>query len=969
MQASFNGLDVSSFKPDNKLEALELLNLELDFNWKEVSDLNNLKKIKIKNSLINYEHFISSICALKNLSELEIDWYCFFFNLKVPKHLRTLSSNIKEFNYLLPETFGINIFDTDSIKKNFITLFPNYEKIFKNLEIINLKNYTKKLNNEPYFRDASEILHDVNFYQLERLKNLQTINLCEDEKELVNNLNLNYKLLKLPNSKKILINNLKIQELKKDILNETIVCFDCDISKIADKTISIFEDKKINSKYYKLNYFNLSFEENLKKLNQNKIEHVIVNDLSRFLEANTEFYYIDTLFNNYLDSFKNLKTVTFNLTETSISPETENYFQENYETSFKSYFNDDNKFDVWDFDYRLFDHLPSCVENKKIKIKIKNCLSKPLSSYEGLHHLVFKIYYHQKFNLNFNFIIEDFEIKSVEDCFYNFLHNKLETVIILADDIKSKIINDLDDVEICKYYGHDQLLIGKAGLANNNKEAQSKDESLQFFLDCWTNTFYSASLPGNDEDPTICFIKNSFLQKNKNILFNNIKKIIFLGFRYDAKTDTVLPKISIEIPKGINLKMVKEIIVDEGTYLANLQDLSHFENIEKIYLNYAPSKNLSCRKLPKLNQLKFLKIKDSFTQEDGDVENELYGGFQNTKNLEDLSIDCSKKHNYAWDQWQTNDIAVDEIEKLTNLKKILLRLTVSHLKKIKLPPSLEEIYLQALTIDKEDGSFDGTVDKKPDAENYDFLKKCQNLKTLTLNFPSFTTISQSLDNYENIDFEKFFSGISKKITRLKIHIAFTSNCKKNIENLIIEIAKHIPDLKELEIYTKIKTEIVHDEKKKKSTCNFSKKTWNWNEKSPYDFELDFKIFLKLKNLIKLDFNFDQYDHINNGIINFNSILQNKKIESVSTNIANFKISELDKMYLTLTSAEDRFLYDVNMKKKTGIIDYKHQMTKADAAKFEKVNKEEVAARSITINRGDFWKFYLEQKRKLKKTKK
>lgn len=962
MQATF---DAKIEKIENKKQALEeltILNTNLEFDWLKLNNVEKLKKLSLKNCIIDFQNFSRLFQKLKQIEDLEIDWYCFFFNLKLDKNYKLTTLNIKNFNYIFDKNHEINIYGTELKKNNFITFFPKFEKIFSNLETINIFNYEKKLINNNDFQQKNELLEGVTLYQLERCKKLKNINITNNDKELFNKEDFTNKIISFPNSKQILINHHKIQDLKKEIFNENVLCLDCDISKIHDEAISIEEDKESKNKFKKFNYFSLYRVDNLEKINAGSIEHLIINDLKRLIDAaEYEFLYLETL-KDVVAKFVNLKTITFNLTDPDFSDEGDKYLNEIYEAERKIYFGEDKTIKNENFLWKFL-KIKSELDRDDVKIIIKNCLKENLKDYKDIHFLIFQIFYHQKYNIN-HYYFENFDEKEVEDYFYDYCENKLENIIIIDENIKSKIVKQFEDIEILfcdqgDFYGYDiQIKGGLHSIVWDNNDSFSEMLELnKYFYD--KNAF---NQPAN----TWFFVKNSFLKKSKKKLFKNLKSISFMSFDHEEYfSSSDINESELDLPNAIHLDKIENLYVINGKKL-NLHQLAKLPNIQKVFTSNGCLKKMNYRELPKLPKLNTLVIENQYSDGDGEIDR--FSGFHNAPNLETIALTNLMPTSWETERWKSDDVNCEEFINLKKITGLILHdLTVNHLKKIKLPSQLQKISLIPVTIDAEHHSDDGTIDKKPTTEDYQFLNHCKKLTDLRIEFPSYNTYSQSPENYEKINFEKFFSNLSKEIKILELSIAFTEDVHKKIMEMINAIIKYCKKIETLKIDIKIKNDIEDRKKKKEFYCNYSKIKWKYGAKSPYDIELDFSIFNQLNHIKKLEFQYCNYNRTNIRFFpkNINNCLKNKQLEEIKIYPErDIQIQDLDIIFKSISTDEDRFFFEQNKKSKNKkVLNYSHQLTKKDQQQYDKLfkDKEEENEFELNFNNLDFIKYYFKRK--------
>ena len=127
---------------------------------------------------------------------------------------------------------------------NFITSFPSYPNAYLGLNEIELVNYDiflKNLKEKDYDYGYSEIYEgkDIFFqcdiYNLLRLKNLKNIQLTKSDDEISENKILLEKLLSLPNTQKININNQKISNFRDKLIKAKTLLLDYEYFEPEDR--------------------------------------------------------------------------------------------------------------------------------------------------------------------------------------------------------------------------------------------------------------------------------------------------------------------------------------------------------------------------------------------------------------------------------------------------------------------------------------------------------------------------------------------------------------------------------------------------------------------------------------------------------------------------------------------------------------------------------------------------------------
>ena len=478
-----------------------------------------------------------------------------------------------------------------------------------------------------------------------------------------------------------------------------------------------------------------------------------------------------------------------------------------------------------------------------------------------------------------------------------------DSIVIIDDNCgynKSKIIEDIqifkhEDIE---YLNEDELpLVNIEKIKFPNKELYRDKDGFNSFESLFSidnifqysklaNTLrkennYNHFLDTNNEielgyNDRVIFVKQSYLEKNNKIIFNNIKHVYYFCFRmYDVSQENSPifwnNKERFQIPKSIKLNNLETLHISCGRKTS-------FKEIEKICgksLKYLVVQDMlvddfSMPKMPKLE--KMVVNYGAVTWDLIKKNNKKLSNFRNFKNvpkLEELDIDIE----YGLDV----GIEFNEFYISKNLKK----LKINHLhpkfsKEIKKLTSLESLDLSYW---KDNGAVE--------AKDFEFLKLLTKLKEVKLCGGRYDSIF--------IDFKKLISFLNKKIEAIQLSIVYREDDHKNFYNCLTEINKKMKNLKKLHFDVdsfmidgaKRSSRNLHDFSSFKfsETSNFreymNKKDKLKSTNNKYKLDIDLKNISLLKNLELLDI--PENHNFKNKISNENKIFNLPKLTRIVCN--------------------------------------------------------------------------------------
>ena len=322
---------LNEIKNPENITNLILKNFNNETNWEELNKFTKLKEIQLENCLIDKNIFFKTISKIESLNILKYDYDCVIkksdtkINIKIPQLNKVIFVFPDE---QAPDLSMLDLYDRQYEINNFITSFPSYPNAYLGLNEIELVNYDiflKNLKEKDYDYGYSEIYEgkDIFFqcdiYNLLRLKNLKNIQLTKSDDEISENKILLEKLLSLPNTQKININNQKISNFRDKLIKAKTLLLDYEYFEPEDRNkTQVKRHNKLKdtlevhwpSQYYH-GYSNL-FNEVLKS----DFSNVIINTFGTFLDDYFEYFEstLDFISEKILTN-KSLKKITIEIDE------------------------------------------------------------------------------------------------------------------------------------------------------------------------------------------------------------------------------------------------------------------------------------------------------------------------------------------------------------------------------------------------------------------------------------------------------------------------------------------------------------------------------------------------------------------------------------------------------------------------------------------------------------------------------
>lgn len=913
---------------DKKTKTLELKNIQLNFDWKNIiKDKINFTHLKLSNCLIDIYNFFTVLKKINKLNTLEVDHYCFFLEVKKNKLPLIEIPNIKKYIYNFPAEEDLKI-DLDLIfadrgKKNFLTNYPNFQKLFKSLEEIEFNNFESFLKYKQYYASNDDIFPGSKIYQLERIKSLSNINIINENKKIENSDLCLVKILQLPSSKNIKINNSLIENYKKKYLNEKVLYLDFDINNINDEKISLGTDSKKKLKYKKINWFAkvraTDFNsEVMRSIIPEDIEHLIIGSAYEFIISSDyeAYYYVK----ENIDKCKKLKSVTFEISNKIINFK---YDEDYHRDQFNGQLEGRDVIELFGWIKDLFDKYKNC------EVIIKNLSEE--DTWNSSYFLFYWVIYSKSFNKNI--IFEGFKpYEQIKSYCEDFLRNNVEVLHVIDEkDSEFDEVKNFNNIEIAT--GHEKFgVYTSCGLKREeySENTQTYDNFICFFSEIF-------NYKKNKNPPAFLIVKKDFLDNAKKNIFDNVKEVYFYKL---ANTD-IFDNYSetIKYPNSINYKNCKILDISYGDKVDFKNIEKNFPNLESICIKSGVITTKDGRNLPKLTNLKNIKIINSYEINGGDKNGE-YKNFTANQNLESIEILGLYCYNDDETSWQTSDVKCEEFKNLPKLKFLQLDgLEKQHLKNLNGLKNLEKLKLRIGLITKSAGCYSGEFDKPYENEDFNFLSDLISIKELDIDFNT----RYIRENYINIDFDKLLKSIPRTIEKLKLKIGFFDKISEKTDELINAISKYLKNLNELDISIHFTKEIIA----KKSTFEIENSDIQWNkgDPSPFNYTLDCNFLKDFKLLEKFGFSFEDshyYKENDNSettffIKNALVLLNLPNIKKIKINEQKFEDKDLNKIFFEKGNKTDQFLLQFNENSsQKEIIRYRNKLPKDAIEEYDKI---------------------------------
>ncbi len=949
------------------VEQLELNNFKDIKNWNGLSKLKKLKKLKLVSCDINFataENFFKNLYSLQNLEEFEIDDSSRIARpdkSRFPKNL--FLKKLKFFRIDFREDWkkGDENFPNHKGYGNekvwFISSdlpniyqFPNFEK-FKSLEKLSLYNYFDYeqkegtlFNYELGFEDFYETINGLcknsnikdiwiygyNFKQANELAGTRFLDAA----------------LKLTKDTFVKVNGINKSTLK-NVYDKPISSTSVKIKKLilVNKIEEFYEEKLISQEKdtISLNYFaSLEDKKNgggfLNDVLNQQIEEITIKPAYQFFRS--ENFYNDTLkpIEDHVKKNRKLKKVIFEFDGVKVD----------------GYGEMDGSWGSWQNEV-FGDTIAKWTEdNKNLEIIIKFDESK--NDFEK-YLIVFLVKALKKNSKIGNRItIPQIDDKKINEIISNYLKDRVIGIIVIGDHDYQNDKN-FDDIEVLTKSMFEMMELKRnAGTIPISFESGDKN-----FSEFWSRFIdnFSWSEEGNyivdafkndwEGDNTITFVKESYLKKNKKVIFNNIKNYFYFaqsvyddneGFdRLYKQNDKFI------IPNSVKFNKPEQIHISGGGKLKFDDFIKQVEvsQLKKLTLYKVLDTDLSIPYMPnlqnldidhRLNENSNINIWEGAKKEDVvySKENEkqiTYSGFKNLPKLKTLAItnlnaECiDKKNKYKNQQAKIN---FDGIGKIKTLNQVHLGgYDYKDLSKCIELKNVEKINFH---------SFDADPRKEVDHKSFSFLKKFKNLKRINLDVSHFTVDGISFNN------ELFLNNLNINLENLALSINVEN--KPKLYDLYKYVCKRFKNLKYINFYTSLRDDgskvidPAYSGDKANYIDNITGKKFTYG-KGPNPTVFDVKIFEKLKKLEKLIINF--FDPNGSKVKNLISVLKMKKLKNIKTSDApeDYPTKDLIKIDKALKKPALAFLN--KCKKKNDKIKNQYDLEGKNWTKYKKLDRD------------------------------
>ncbi len=803
------------------------------------------------------------------------------------------------------------------------------------------------------------IYFKCDIYNLLRLKGLRNLKFCEKDENILNNKILVEKILSLPNTKQININNQSIQKIRDKLIDFKTLFLNFKYFPTEDRTLtnvnkhsSIKNALEVHwpSQYYQ-GYSKL-FKETLKS----KFDHVIISPTTKFFDDFFEYFEgsVD-FFENELLKNKSIKKVTFEFDDKKIDKEDNTWSWNKNDRHHGEYFN--------------------TIIKSTIKQKIKVIVDfKNFNKEEGLNSE------YKRFIEFFNFFkliqsdenlknyleIKNLKIEEINKFIEKVYFDEIKTIIVIDDQSKSKALKKFKDIELLDVNVDDWSYISTYEGHVDFEKATGKLE--HSFHDLFEYDFFEHW--SSDEfilNPGCCvpIVRKSYLDKSKKIIFNNLESIHFKYLDKDSypNREKIFKNKIFEFPKSINFSKIKNFSIMNSPP-CSLNSLKRLEKLEKLYFeNNVDQKDNKWCELPTFKNLKKLKINLPYPFMSENRGNEFdVKNIENSTSLEEIELYIGESLNHDGTRWNTTDVDISNFAKLKNLKKLKLstidQTLIKNLDKLEYLEDLEIINPCMITADMK--SDDGTIHEPLTEKDFHFLKDSKKLKRLKIFFPRFGE-----ESHINLDVDKFLSLINPNLEVLDVDCNYEKN-KLHLANewylQCITKFKNIVEL-DLDIGCNKGCDIKHDySSEDNSPYQKEKRRREKNAINPVI--IDLKKLRDLKKLSNFKCSFDE--NIGTRIENFQE-LNNINFNITVSNYDKFSTEDLEKIFENKGTVREKYLYNYQKNNPKEIINRKYDLSEENRNEYDKL--ESGTESKLTINNRSLLNILNERIRKKHKVKK
>ena len=899
---------LNEIKNPENITNLILKNFNIETNWDELNKLTRLTEIQLENCLIDKNTFFKAISKMKNLNIFKYDYNCVIkksdikINIKIPQLNKIIFVFPDEGS---PNLSMLDLYDRQYEINNFITAFPNYPNAYQGLteiELINYDIFLKNLKEQDYEYGYSEIYEgkDIFFqcdiYNLLRLKSLKNLQLTKIDEEISEKKILLEKLLALPNTHKININNQKISYFRDKLIKAKNLLLDYEYFEPEDRNkIQVKRHGKLidtlevhwPSQYYH-GYSNL-FNEVLKS----DFETVTIKTFGTFLEDYMEYYEstLDFISEKILTN-KSLKKITIEI----------------------------DKNDYWDTDSRIcseyFIRVVKEIIEKKIlcSINFVNIKSKSDLNSDYFKFIeIFKFFINGQNKENYKNFIEIKNLKSteIESFLENLYFNEIKSVIVIEDKSKSETLKKFKDIELLDIdLGDPYYFSIFEGYINFDKLKKKSEESFKQFYeyDFLENQAATADFTKN---PGCCvpIVRKSYLDQSKKVIFNNIEHINFYHVNQDryANPEKIFKDQNFKFPKSINHLNVKKFYI-ESSPPCSLNYLKTFENLEELYFsNYVDQKDPLWTEFPVFKNLKklYLHTHYPFMKENRPDKTKMVVNIDKCIKLEDVNLNIGVTYNYDETRWNTTDVDLNNFSNLKNLKRLeLSSIDQTLIKNLKNLENLEDLEIvNPYMITEDSNSDDGTIHQPLTEKDFDFIKFSKKLKKLKIYFPRFG------DAKINVNIDKFLKLVNSDLEEIQIFCNYEKKELVRAKEWYENVSTKFKNIKKINLSIDCSDCVIKQEYESDYNSAYQKEIRRREKNAKNPVIVDFKKISNFRNIEELRVSFDE----NIGTRLKNTIELAKSKMHFIINDEKITIKELEELFEKIATDRQKFL--LNLQKK------------------------------------------------------
>ena len=934
---------LNEIKNPENITNLILKNFNNETNWEELNKFTKLKEIQLENCLIDKNIFFKTISKIESLNILKYDYDCVIkktetkINIKIPqlnKIVFTLPSKDS------PNLSMINFYDRENELNNFVNAFPNYPNAYQGLneiELINYEIFLQNIKQQDYdyaytgIYEGKDIFFQCDIYNLLRLKNLKNIKLTEIDDEIFEKKIIFEKLLSLPNTDKININNKKISKYRETLTKSKTLLLDYEYLEAEERNrTQVKKNEKFKdtlevhwpSQYY--NGYSNIFNEIIKS----ELDHVIINTIGNFL--NDHFDYFDSTYDFISEKIiknKSIKKITL-------------------EFDFNDFWETESRI-CSEYSIRLIKEI---IEKKifcSINFKDLNLFDDFNSNYHKFIE-IFKFFLNCQNKDTYKKFIEIKNLKNSEiERFINEIYlNEIKTVIVIDDQSNSETLKKFKDIELLDIDLNDPYYLSVfEGSIDFDKLKKKSEESLKefyeydFFEGNWTIADF-------EKNPGCCvpIVKKSFLDESKKMVFNNLENINF--FYIEKKPFPNFEKLFkdkiFQYPKSINYSKVKKFSL-RSSPPCSLDSLKILENLEELYFNnYVNQKDTHCWELPTFKNLKRLSLTTlyPFMKDNKPDETKKVINIDKSNKLEEINLNIGVTYNYEDTRWNTTDVDLTKFNNLKNLKKLEIRsLDQTLIKNLSNLENLEDLEIvNPFMMSKDKNSDEGIIHKPLTETDFNFLKYSKKLKILKIYFPRFG------DEKINVNIDKFFHLINKDLEEIMILCDYTKDELHLIHQWYNGLITKFKKIKKIRLSAQCNGCEIKQDYESDYNSPYQKEIRRREKNAKNPIILDFKEINNLKNIKELDCSFDE---------NIGTRLKNT-IELANTNlhlkIDDEKIStkELEELFEKIGTKRQKFLLNLQRKNLNKDIT-SYNLEGKDEENYNEIEKEEESKLKINSN--------------------